>query len=311
MGLFNGEMLHQKVVEVTEHFDDKYLIGVGPQGSVYKAELLEGQFFAVKKIHPCCDTDYFNIHKAFSSEIQALTNIKHRNVVKLLGFFSNSSLSFLVYEFLEGGSLDNILKNDIQASKLDWLKRVIVVRDVVDALFHMHHGLSFPIVHRDISSKNIIVDPEYQEAHIIDFGIAKFLKLDSRNMTSFVGTYSYAAPEIAFTMQANEKCDVYSFGVLTLEIVMGRHPSEFISSLTEIPTSYDLPLKDVLDQRLPPPSNRIVVELMSIAKIALACLNEDPRCRPTMEQVSVKLLRPKPYSVNQFNHITLGELMRT
>ncbi|KAK4284030.1 hypothetical protein QN277_000917 [Acacia crassicarpa] len=311
MGLFNGEMFHQKIVEATENFDDKYLIGVGAQGSVYKAELLEGQFFAVKKIHPRCDTDYFNVHKAFSSEIQALTNIKHRNVVKLLGFFLNSSLSFLLYEFLEGSSLDNILKNDIQASKLDWRKRVIVVRDVVDALFHMHHGLSCPIVHRDISSKNIIVDPEYQEAHIIDFGIAKFLKLDSSNMTSFVGTYGYAAPEIAFTMQANEKCDVYSFGVLTLEILMGRHPSELISSLIEIRTSYDFPLKDVLDQRLPPPSNQIVVELMSIARIALACLNEDPRCRPTMEQVSVKLLRSKPYSVNQFNNITLGELMRT
>ncbi|KAK4284029.1 hypothetical protein QN277_000916 [Acacia crassicarpa] len=311
MGLYNREMLHQKVVEATENFDDKYLIGVGAQGNVYKVELLEGQFFAVKKIHPCCDTDYFNIHKTFSSEIQALTNIKHRNVVKLLGCFSNSSLSFLVYEFLEGGSLDNILKNDIQASKLDWLNRVIVVRDVVDALFHMHHGLSRPIIHRDISSKNIIVDPKYQEAHIIDFGIAKFLKLDSSNMTSFIGTCGYAAPEIAFTMQANEKCDVYSFGVLTLEILMGRHPSEFISSLIEIPTAYDLPLKDVLDQRLPPPSNQIVMELMSIAKIALACLNEDPRCRPTMEQVSVNLLRPKPYSMNQFNNITLGELMRT
>ncbi|KAK4276020.1 hypothetical protein QN277_019018 [Acacia crassicarpa] len=309
MGCFGREMLHQKVVEVTEGFNDKYLIGVGAQGSVYKAELLDGQFFAVKKLHHNCNTNFSNNDKAFFSEIQALTEIKHRNVVKLLGFFSNSHLSFLVYEFLEGGSLDKILKNDIQASKLDWNKRVIVVRGVVDALFHMHCGLSCPIIHRDISSKNILLDSEYQEAHIIDYGISKFLKIDSNNMTSFAGSYGYVTPEIAFTMQANEKCDVYSFGVLTLEILMGRHPGEFIYSLTEIQTSYDLSLKDVLDKRLPRPTNQVVKEVMLIVKIALACLSENLQCRPTMEQVSLKLSRPKPYSVNQFDNITLGQLM--
>ncbi|XP_028751967.1 MDIS1-interacting receptor like kinase 2-like [Neltuma alba] len=138
----------------------------------------------------------------------------------------------------------------------------------------MHHGLSCPIVHRDVSSKNILLDSEYQEAHITDFRVAKFLKLDSNNMTSFAGTFGYAAPEIAFTMQATKTCDVYNFGVLTLEILMGRHPGEFICSLTETPTSYDLPLKDVLDQRLPQPLNLVVEEVMLIAKIALACLLE-------------------------------------
>ncbi|KAK4275649.1 hypothetical protein QN277_018692 [Acacia crassicarpa] len=128
-------------------------------------------------------------------------------------------------------------------------------------------------------------------------------------MTSFAGTYGYAAPEIAFTMQANEKCDVYSFGVLTLEILMGRHPAELTCFGTHISTSYSLPLKNVLDQRLPPPSNLVAEEVMLIAKIALACLNEDPRSRPTMEQVSSILMRPKPFSVNQFNNITLGQLM--
>ncbi|XP_054817602.1 MDIS1-interacting receptor like kinase 2-like [Prosopis cineraria] len=275
---FDGEILHEKVVEATEDFDDKYLIGVGAQGSVYKAEILDGQFFAVKKLHPNCNTDFSNL-KAFSSEIQALTEIKHHNVVKLFGFFSNTHVSFLVYEFLDGGSLDHILKNEMQASTLDWDKRVIVIRGVVDALFHMHHGLSCPMVYRDISSKNIMLDSKYQEAHITDFGVVKFLKLDLNNMTSFTGTYGYATP-------ANEKCDVYSFGVLTLEILMGRHPRELICSLIEIRTSYNSLFKDVLDQRLPPPSSPIVEGLMLHAKIALACLNENPQWRSTMEQVS-------------------------
>lgn len=304
---FDGRILHEKVIEATEDFNDKYLIGVGAQGSVYKAELLEGQFFAVKKLHPHCSTYLSNL-KVFPSEIQALTEIKHRNVVKLLGYFSNSRLSFLIYEFFEGGSLDNILENDKEAATLDWAKRVNVVRGVVNALFHMHHGLSCPIVHRDISSKNILLDSEYQEAHITDFGIAKFLKLDSNNTTSFAGTFGYAAPEIAFTMQVNEKCDVYSLGVLALEILIGRHLGELIYSLREISTSYDLPLKEVLDQRLPPPSNLGAEKVMLVAKITLACLNEKPHSRPTMEQVCLELERPKHYSVNPFGNITLGQL---
>ncbi|XP_028791574.1 MDIS1-interacting receptor like kinase 2-like [Neltuma alba] len=307
---FDGEILHEKVIEVTEDSNDKYLIALGAQGNVYKAELFEGQFFAVKKLHPNCNTNLSNL-KAFSREIETLTEIKHRNIVKLLGFFSNSRLSFLVYEFLEGGSLDKILKNHKQAIILDWDKRVNVVRGVVDALFHMHHGLSCPIVHRDISSKNIMLDSEFQEAHVIDFGIARFLDLDSNNMTSsFAGTLGYTAPEIAFTMHVNEKCDIYSFGVVTLEILMGRHPGELIHSLTEIPTSYNnMPFKDVLDHRLPPPSNLIVEQVMLIAKIALSCLNEDPRFRPTMEQVCLELVRPKPYSMSQVDKITIGQLL--
>ena len=166
---------------------------MGGQGSVYKAELLPNQFFAVKKLHSNLYSNFSSV-KAYISEIQALIEIKHHNVVKLVGYFSSPQVLVVVYEFLEGGSLDMILKSSQQASKLDWGKRVNVVRGVASALFHMHHGLSCPIIHRDISSKNILLDSEYQEAHITDFGIAKFMKVDSSNMTSFAGTIGYAAP---------------------------------------------------------------------------------------------------------------------
>ncbi|XP_054781943.1 MDIS1-interacting receptor like kinase 2-like [Prosopis cineraria] len=200
---FDGRISHEKVIESTEDFNDKYLIGVGAQGSVYKVELLE----------------------------------------------------------------------------------------------------------------------------------AKFLKLDSNNITSFVGAFSPATPgkatfsiakqlffiipyyailmhgtESALTMQANEKCDVYSFEVLALEILIGRHSGELIYSLREISTMYNLPLKDVLDQRLRPPSNLVAEEVMLIVKITLACLNESPHCRPTMERVCLELEGPNHYSVNQFGNITLGQL---
>ncbi|XP_028784288.1 MDIS1-interacting receptor like kinase 2-like [Neltuma alba] len=296
-------------MRATMHFDDRYLIGKGGQGSVYKAELPTGDIFAVKKLHSLPSGEIFS-EKAFTSEIRALIEIKHRNIVKLYGFCSNPRFSFLVYEFLEGGSLDNILKNENQATKLDWKKRVNVVRGVASALFHMHHGCSIPIVHRDISSKNVLLTIEYEEARLIDFGGAKFLNPDSKNVTTFVGTFGYAAPEIAYIMEANEKCDVYSFAVLTLEIIMGIHPGELISSLMEKSTAYDLLLKDMLDPRLSPPRKSILDEVIAVAKIAFSCLNENPQSRPTMEQVSMKLdRRPKPHMEEPFVTVTIRQLM--
>ncbi|XP_027187515.2 uncharacterized protein [Cicer arietinum] len=307
---YDGKMVYENIIEATEDFDDKYLIGEGGSGSVYKANLPSGQVVAVKKLHAEVDKDNQNF-KAFTYEVQALTQIKHRNIVKLYGFCSHSRHSFVVYEFLEGGSLDNVLRNETQATMFDWKKRVNVVKGVTNSLYHMHHGCSPPIVHRDISSKNILLDLEY-EACISDFGTAKILNLDSHNSTTFAGTYGYAAPELAFTLKVNEKCDVFSFGVLCLEIIMGKHPGDLISTLfssSEAPRAYNLLLKDVLDQRLPFPENSVAKDVILIAKMAFACLNESPRSRPTMEQVYNMSVMSKSPSMETFHIITLGQLL--
>ncbi|KAI9092750.1 hypothetical protein K1719_027547 [Acacia pycnantha] len=303
-------ILYKYVIKATEEFDDKYLIGKGSQGSVYRAELPTGDIVAVKMLHSMSSGKISN-RDAFTSEIQALIEIKHRNIVKLYGFFSHSQFSILIYEFLEGDRLDNILKHDEQAIEFNWKKRVNVVKGVANALSHMHHDCSTPIVHRDISSKNVLLSSEYEEAHIIDFGTAKFLNPNSNNMTRFVGTFGYAAPEIAFTMNANEKCDVYSFGVLTLEIIMGEHPAELILSLAENSTTNDLLLKEVLDPRLYTLRKPIPFEVILVAKIAFSCLNENPQSRPTMKQVSRELVRtPESHLLDQFYTMSIGKLMR-
>ncbi|XP_058763943.1 MDIS1-interacting receptor like kinase 2-like [Vicia villosa] len=274
---FDGKMVYENIIEATEEFDDKYLIGVGTHGSVYKAELHTGQIVAVKKIHLATNGENSNI-RCFTSEIQALTEIRHRNIVKLYGFCSHSRMSLLVYEFMEKGSLEKILKDDEQAIEFDWNKRVNVIKDVANALCYMHLDCFPPIVHRDISSKNILMDLEYV-ARVSDFGTAKLLNPNSANSTSFAGTLGYSAPELAYTMEVNEKCDVYSFEVLALEILHGKHPGDIISNSIQWntmagPTLDTMSFMDMLDQRLPRPMNTKTKQILSITKTLISCLDQ-------------------------------------
>ncbi|XP_048130170.1 MDIS1-interacting receptor like kinase 2-like isoform X2 [Rhodamnia argentea] len=189
---FDGGMVYESIIEATEEFDPKYCIGVGGHGSVYKAQLQTGEILAVKKLKEAVDVEIAN-RKAFEREIHALTETRHRNIVKLYGFCLSSRHSFLVYEFLECGSLKDVLNNEERITTFDWKKRLNVVKGVAYALCYMHHECSPPIIHRDISSKNVLLDAEY-EAHVSDFGTAKVLQPYSSNWTSFAGTFGYAAP---------------------------------------------------------------------------------------------------------------------
>ncbi|KAK0575817.1 hypothetical protein LWI29_007587 [Acer saccharum] len=145
----------------------------------------------------------------------------------------------------------------------------------------MHHDCDPPIVHRDISSKNVLLDSEHK-AYVSDFGIAKVLKVDSSILTKLAGPYGYVAPEFAYTMKVTEKCDVYIFGVLALEVIKGNHPKYFLFSLSS--TSYgnmNIELNDVLDGRLPPPSLEVENKPKSIMEVAFSCLVVNPQSRPT------------------------------
>ncbi|XP_059627670.1 MDIS1-interacting receptor like kinase 2-like [Cornus florida] len=163
---------------------------------------------------------------------------------------------------------------------------------VAHAVSYMHHDCSPAIVHRDLSSNNILLDAE-NEARVSDFGTAKLLKLDSSNWSTLAGTYGYVAPELAFTMKVTKKCDVYSFEVLTLEVIKGKHPVNFITWLSSSSIDHNIMLKDVLDQRLLAPSTGVEEVLISIINLAITCLNVNPQSRPTMHIVS-QLLSTQP-----------------
>ncbi|XP_008229398.1 PREDICTED: probable LRR receptor-like serine/threonine-protein kinase At4g08850 [Prunus mume] len=288
---YDGRLEYEDIIEATEEFNSKYCVGVGGNASVYKAELQTGRIVAVKKLHIVQDSGVANF-KAFESEVRTLSEIRHRNILKLYGFCSHPQHPLLVYDFIEGGSLENILTDENHAIKFGWIERVNVVKDVANALSYMHHDCSPAILHRDISSKNILLDLEYG-AYVSDFGTAKLLKADTSNWTSFAGTFGYSAPELAYTMETNEKCDVYSFGVVALEVIMGKHPGDLISyflSLSLTSTAQPIQLKDVLDPRLSPPGNHVVEKVVTVLNLAFACLRTNPQSRPTMQQISNELL---------------------
>ncbi|KAK2659728.1 hypothetical protein Ddye_006261 [Dipteronia dyeriana] len=280
----DGNILYSDIIKATDNFGDTYCIGKGGYGSVYKAKLPSASIVAVKKLHSLPNGER-NFRKEFLNEIKALTQVRHRSIMKFYGFCSNAQHSFLVYEYLEKGSLATLLNEEEKATELDWSTRLDIIKSVAHALSYMHHDCSPPIVHRDISSKNILLDRD-NHAHVSDFGTAKLMKLDSAsNWTDVAGTYGYIAPEFAYTGKVTEKCDVYSFGVLVLEVIKGNHPGDLIPSVSSPLTRENLVLTDFLDQRLPIPPPQVQDEVILMLNIAITCLHDNPQHRPSMNMI--------------------------
>uniref|UniRef100_A0A0E0K101 Protein kinase domain-containing protein n=1 Tax=Oryza punctata TaxID=4537 RepID=A0A0E0K101_ORYPU len=271
---FDGGDMCKQIFEATENFDETHCIGTGGNGSIYRAKLSTDEIFAVKKIHMTDDDELI-----FKREVDALINIRHRNIVKLFGYCSAVHDKFLVYEYMDRGSLSRYLENHNTAIELDWMRRISIVKDVANALSYIHHDCFAPIVHRDITSNNILLDLEFR-ACISDFGIAKILDVEASDCTKLAGTKGYLAPELAYTTRVTEKCDVYSFGVLVFELFMGHHPGDFLSSLSM--ASKCKSLEDLLDTRLPLPKPETASEIFRVIMAGVQCLNPNPSRRPTM-----------------------------
>ncbi|KAL9358420.1 hypothetical protein Peur_046543 [Populus x canadensis] len=284
---YDGRIGYEDIIAATENFDLRYCIGSGGYGSVYRAQLPSGKLVALKKLHHR-EAEEPAFDKSFKNEVELLTQIRHRSIVKLYGFCLHQRCMFLVYEYMEKGSLFCALRNDVGAVELKWMKRAHIIKDIAHALSYLHHDCNPPIVHRDISSSNVLLNSE-SKSFVADFGVARLLDPDSSNHTVLAGTYGYIAPELAYTMAVTEKCDVYSFGVVALETLMGRHPGDILSSSARAIT-----LKEVLDPRLPPPTNEIVIQnICIIASLAFSCLHSNPKYRPSMKFVSQEFLSPK------------------
>ncbi|XP_022133655.1 MDIS1-interacting receptor like kinase 2-like isoform X2 [Momordica charantia] len=307
---YNGKIAYEDIIEATEDFHIKYCIGTGGYGSVYRAVLPSGKVVALKKLHTheAQQTTLFN---SFQKEVEMLKEIRHKNIVKLHGYCLHNRCMFLIYQYMERGSLFLALSNDSEAEELDWNKRLSIIIRVAHALAYIHHHCIKPIIHRDVTTSNILLDSKL-EAFLSDFGIARLLELESSYHTTVGGTCGYIAPELAYTTVVTEKCDVYSFGVVALEIIMGKHPGELLNSLwsKSVPP---IAIKDLLDSRLRSPlitagaAQNIVLTLT----LAFACLHPNPKTRPTMHHVTEKFSTRKTHLEEfPFNEISIQKLLR-
>ncbi|KAJ1283456.1 hypothetical protein BS78_03G129600 [Paspalum vaginatum] len=296
---FDGGDVYKQIVEATENFDEQYCIGRGGHGSVYEAALPTGEIFAVKKIQKTED-ETLQLEELFSREIEALVQIRHRNIVKLYGYCSSDQDKFLVSEYMERGSLSSVLMDYGSAVELDWSKRLDTAKDVAHALSYLHNDCSTPIVHRDITSNNILIDMEFR-ACVSDFGLAKILSFDASSCTRLAGTTGYLAPELAYMTRVTEKCDVYSFGVVVFELFMGSHPGDLLSA-PFCTANKRASLADLLDARLPLPEGEAAKDIFVLLTVALQCLDPDPANRPTM-QSAIKKLSAVPTSTADFDYL--------
>ncbi|CAJ1929094.1 unnamed protein product [Sphenostylis stenocarpa] len=285
------------VDDVLHCLKEDNIIGKGGAGIVYKGAMPNGDHVAVKRL-PAMSRGSSHDH-GFNAEIQTLGRIRHRHIVRLLGFCSNHETNLLVYEYMPNGSLGEVLHGK-KGGHLHWDTRYKIAVEAAKGLCYLHHDCSPLIVHRDVKSNNILLDSNH-EAHVADFGLAKFLQDSgtSECMSAIAGSYGYIAPEYAYTLKVDEKSDVYSFGVVLLELITGRKPvGEFgdgvdiVQWVRKMTDSNKEGVLKVLDPRLP---SVPLHEVMHVFYVAMLCVEEQAVERPTMREV-VQILTelPKP-----------------
>ncbi|KAF8007065.1 hypothetical protein BT93_K1156 [Corymbia citriodora subsp. variegata] len=280
--------------KATDNFNDDRILGQGGQGTVYKGMLTNGQIVAIKKSKVIDEGKV----EQFINEVLILSQINHRNVVKLLGCCLETEVPLLVYEFIPNGTLYQYLHDSNQEFHVSWDTRLRIATEIAGALFYLHSAASIPIYHRDIKSTNILLDEKYR-AKVADFDTSKSVSLDQTHVTTLVqGTFGYLDPEYFQSSQFTDKSDVYSFGVVLVELLTGQKP---ISSLREqegrslatyfIISMEENRLLDIVDAQVLKEGNK--EEIASVANLAKRCLNLNGRNRPTMKEVAMELERIK------------------
>ncbi|XP_019191772.1 PREDICTED: receptor-like protein kinase 5 [Ipomoea nil] len=279
------------------------VIGSGGSGEVYLVPLHQtGEKVAVKRVWNCKKLER-KLEKEFEAEVEILGTIRHSNIVKLLCGISSEDSMLLVYEYMENRSLDLWLHPKRRpyfaslphSQVLEWPTRLHIATGAAQGLCYMHHGCSPPIIHRDVKSSNVLLDSKFN-AKIADFGLARMLIRpgEANPVSTVAGSFGYMAPEYAHTAKVNEKIDVYSFGVILLELVTGREPNDGTenSSLAEWAWQYaqeEKPIGDAIDADMKKP--QYIDEMQVVFKLGLYCTHTSPSRRPTMKDVLQVLLK--------------------
>ncbi|KAL0363285.1 UNVERIFIED_CONTAM: G-type lectin S-receptor-like serine/threonine-protein kinase [Sesamum calycinum] len=278
---FKFEMLSK----ATGNFDSAFKLGQGGFGPVYKGKLPSGQEVAVKRLGGSSNQGL----QEFKNEVEVISKLQHRNLVRLLGCCVESEEIMLVYEYMPNRSLDAYLFD--KQKLLDWNTRVAIIEGICRGLLYLHRDSRLRIIHRDLKASNILLDEELNPK-ISDFGLARIFggKQDQANTTRVVGTFGYMAPEYALEGRFSEKSDVYSFGVLLLEIVSGRRNTSFYKdeqAQSLVAYAWKLwneeSMINLMDPLIFDP--HVEPEILRYVHVGLLCVQEVAQDRPSISSI--------------------------
>ncbi|KAJ9545338.1 hypothetical protein OSB04_025045 [Centaurea solstitialis] len=274
--------------KATGQFGKDRILGHGGQGTVYKGMLADGRIVAVKKSTIVDERQV----EAFINEVFILSQIIHKNVVKLLGSCLESEVPMLVYEFVGNGTLFEFIHDENYEFPTLWKLRLQIATEIARALAYLHSVTSIPIYHRDIKSSNILLDDKFR-AKVSDFGISKSFSCNQTHLsTSVKGTMGYLDPEYFQSSHLTDKSDVYSFGVVLLELLTGKdpifrtHDGERMSLVTFVLSMEDEQVVENVDDRV---SDAPKEQLIAVANLAKRCINLNGMLRPNMKDVATEL----------------------
>ncbi|EMS68149.1 LRR receptor-like serine/threonine-protein kinase ERECTA [Triticum urartu] len=275
--------VYDDIMRMTENLSEKYIIGYGASSTVYKCVLKNCKPVAIKKLY----AHYPQSVKEFETELETIGSIKHRNLVSLQAYSLSPAGNLLFYEYMESGSLWDVLHApSSKKTKLDWEARLQIALGTAQGLAYLHHDCSPRIIHRDVKSKNILLDKDYV-AHLADFGIAKSVCISKTHTSTYVmGTIGYIDPEYARTSRLNEKSDVYSYGVVLLELLTGKKPVDNECNLHHLILSKaaDNTVMEMVDPDITA-TCKDLGEVKRMFQLALLCSKRQPSDRPTMHDV--------------------------
>ncbi|CAL4895866.1 unnamed protein product [Urochloa decumbens] len=278
---------YEELRRATDEFNQINKLGQGGYGSVYKGVLPDGREVAVKRL-------FFNTRQwadQFFNEVKLVSQVQHKNLVKLIGCSVEGPESLLVYEYLCNTSLDHYLFDAFKKNALDWERRFEIVLGTAEGLSYLHSASEIRIIHRDIKASNILLDERFRPK-IADFGLARnFMEDQSHLSTGLAGTFGYMAPEYIVHGQLTEKADIYSYGVLVLEIITGRKNHNSVASSAEglslmalIWKHYNAgTLTELLDPNLREQCSE--EEALQVFHVGLLCAQASPNLRPPMWKV--------------------------
>ncbi|KAF8030681.1 hypothetical protein BT93_E2956 [Corymbia citriodora subsp. variegata] len=285
----------------TNNFSRQNKLGHGGFGEVFQGRLSNGQEIAVKRLSKSSGQGV----REFKNEVVLAAKLQHRNLVRVLGFCLEGEETILVYEFVPNKSLDYFLFDPNKRRQLDWSRRYTIISGIARGMLYLHEGSQLRIIHRDLKPSNVLLDSD-MNPKISDFGMARIFGVDQiqANTNRIVGTFGYLSPEYAMRGQISAKSDIYSFGVLILEIISGKKNSGcFQSDGGENLTSYawnhwraGTPL-EVLDPFISDAYS--IDEVVRCLHIGLLGVQKDPADRPTMASIvlmlsSLSLELPQP-----------------